>query len=477
MLKDSFSLFSFLIKFRDIFKSILSSLNIGPLSEEDLGKVLRRLNEQLGKESKEDIPQFLERCEKAVSEFEKKLLQTRERWNGLPLYGLRQMFRILSLICQGPFGFAGIVGEDGKAPLIKFHSLDPAVRFRDAWHDLKPPILASATLSPVRDVAEVLGLNQGIKAKISPVFPSQNYQSYAFLGCHSSPSENSDLEIFNKLEKKIIKESIAKILKATRRHTGLFCASHNVLTAMLRQLTRDIINKIGMHLLIARSDGHTVDDDFDILRQKCPAQLLKGMGEFDARLKLYMELAGNVPILLAGVTGGGLGEGVDFRGHTMEMAIIVGIPYQDEGDNAWVNDRRTKFFKMRTGETEIGKDLAYRQSALRKIAQTAGRVHRTMKDKGVIIFFDERLLGLKNNGSSGFARYEVLSANNTKKHWEIMQTRIFEKLSVVIPSKFDKQEANDLSTYIERTFKEKNLKPEIITSDHMIHSLMRFYNG
>ncbi len=214
-----------------------------------------------------------------------------------------------------------------------------------------------------------------------------------------------------------------------------------------------------------------------VLSQKCPSTFIEGNGEFDARLKLYMELAGKVPILLAGVTGGGLGEGVDFKGNTMEMAIIVGIPYQDEGDISWLNDRRTKFFKMRTGKTEIGKDLAYRQSALRKIAQTAGRVHRTMKDKGVIIFFDERLLGLKNNGPSGFARYEILSAINTKKHWEIIQTRIFEKLSVVIPSKFDKQEANDLSTYIDRNFKEKNPKPEIITSDHMIHSLIRFYNG
>ncbi len=480
MLEGSFSLFSFLVKFRDIFRSILSSLSIGPLAEADLGNLLRRLNEQLGKGSEEDIPQFLERCEKAVSEFEETMLQTRERWNGLPLYGLRQMFRILSLICQGPFGFAGIVGEYGEAPLIKFHSLDPAVRFRDVWHDLHPPILASATLSPVSDVADVLGLKQGIKSKISPVFPSQNYQSYAFLGCHSSLSENGELEIFNKFEKEILRDNIGKILKATKRHTGLFCASHKVLIALMDFLPREIINKTGMRLLIAISDDKAaaaVDDDFDILSQRCSADLFKGMSEFDARLKLYMELAGKVPILLAGVTGGGLGEGVDFKGNTMEMAIIVGIPYQDEGDNAWVNDRRTKFFKMRTGKTGFGKDLAYRQSALRKIAQTAGRVHRTMQDKGVIIFFDERLLGLKNNGPSGFARYEVLNAINTKKHWEIIQTRIFEKLSVVIPSKFDKQEANDLSTYIERTFKEKNPKPEIITSDHMIHSLIRFYNG
>ena len=474
MLKGSFSLFGFLVKFRDIFRSILSSLNLGPLAEAELGNVLRQLNEELGKEAGEDIPKFLERCENAVSEFETKMLQTRERWNGLPLYGLRQMFRILSLICQGPFGFAGIVGE---APLITFHSLDPAVRFRDVWHDLHPPILASATLSPVSDVAEVLGLTQGIKAKISPVFPSYNYQSYAFLGCHSSPAGNGEVEIFNKLEKEILKESIGTILKATKRHTGLFCASHKVLTALMKLLTKDFINKIGIRLLIARSDGITVNDDFAVLSQKCPAHLLKGMGEFDARLKLYMELAGKEPILLAGVTGGGLGEGVDFKGNTMEMAIIVGIPYQDEGDISWLNDRRTKFFKMRTGETEIGKDLAYRQSALRKIAQTAGRVHRTMKDRGAIIFFDERLLGLKNMATSGFARYEILSAANTKKHWEIIQTRIFEKLSVVIPPKFDKQEGDDLSMYIDRVFKERSPKPEIIALDLMIDSLTGFYNG
>ena len=48
MLKGSFSLFNFLVKFRDIFRSILSSLNLGPLAEAELGKVLRQLNEAIG---------------------------------------------------------------------------------------------------------------------------------------------------------------------------------------------------------------------------------------------------------------------------------------------------------------------------------------------------------------------------------------------------------------------------------------------
>ena len=232
-------------------------------------------------------------------------------------------------------------------------------------------------------------------------------------------------------------------------------------------------------LLIARSDGLKVDDDFGLLRKKVPQDLLHGMGGFDARLKLFMELSGKIPILLAGVTGGGLSEGVDFEGKAMELAIIIGIPYQDEGERAWINNRRTSFFKMRTGDTETGKDLAYRQTALRKVAQTAGRVHRSMRDKGAIIFFDERLLGLKNCDTSGPSRYEILNADNTKHHWDIIQSRIFESLYIVIPPNFVADDATDLSKYIERVFKvptsAEYRKPEIIDSEKMMMLLKRFY--
>ena len=475
MIDDSFALFEYIVRFRTIFESILSPLETGVLGEAKLGEILRQLNSRLAREAGEDISQFLDRCEKAVSEFEQHMLRTEDHWNGLPLYALCQMFRILSLICQGPYGFAGMLDRDGRAPKIVFHSLDPAVRFKDAWHDLKPPILASATLSPVSDVANVLGLNHGIKAKIEPVFPKENYLSFAFIGCHSSLSQ-SNKEIFNNLEKKILQKSITSILSATRCHTGLFCASHNVLNEVLKLFPRKIFSDLGMHLMVARSDKVKPDDDFSKLKNHIPLSLLKGMSEFDARLKLYMELAGKMPIVIAGVTGGGLGEGVDYRGKAMELAMIIGIPYQDEGDRSWLNQRRTAFFKMRTGKLEIGKDLAYRQSALRKVAQTAGRVHRTMKDKGSVIFFDERLLGIKNTASSGPGRYEVLSAPNTKRHWDIIQTRILERLQIVAPSDILDDEAKDLSKYVDRVFKSAGSKPEMVDFNNMLNQLRTFYS-
>jgi Rad3-related DNA helicase len=479
ILSNSFSLYAYLSKFRCILLDLLSPLSAGPVGEAELGIIVRQLNDRLQREAGKDIAQFLERCEESVIEFESSMLGTDEAWSGIAVYGLRQMYRMLLQICEGPYGFAATIDQSGKAPRISFHSLDPAARFRETYHDLKSPILTSATLSPVADVANILGLNHGIKAKITPVFPIENYLSFAYLGCNSSPKTKGELSIFNSFEKNILREQIGSILSATKCHTGLFCASHKVLNATIEVISRDYVSAHGMKLLIARSDGMKVDDDYGLLRKKVSRDVLLGMGEFDARLKLFMELSGKVPILLAGVTGGGLSEGVDFEGKAMELAIIIGIPYQDEGERAWLNNRRTSFFKMRTGDAETGKDLAYRQTAIRKVAQTAGRVHRSMQDKGVIIFFDERLLGLKNCDTSGPSRYEILNAINTRRHWDIVQSRIFESLYIVIPPDFATDDASDLSRYMERVFKSNtsigNRIPEIIESDKMIMMLKRFY--
>lgn len=479
ILSNSFSLYNYLSKFRAILMDLLSPLSEGPLGEAQLGMVMRQLNDRLQEEAGKDIAQFLECCEESVVEFESSMLGTDEEWIGIAVYGLRQMYRVLLQICEGPYGFAASLNQSGKAPLISFYSLDPAARFRETYHDLRPPILTSATLSPIEDVAKILGLNHGIKAKISPVFPKENYISFAFLGCNSSPKMKDETAIFSSFERCILREQIGSILRSTRCHTGLFCASHKVLDAAMEAISRDFVSAQGLMLLIARSDGMKVDDDFGLLRKKVPQTLFHGLGGFDARLKLFMELSGKIPILLAGVTGGGLSEGVDFEGKAMELAIIIGIPYQDEGERAWINKRRTAFFKMRTGNTETGKDLAFRQSALRRVAQTAGRVHRSMRDKGAIIFFDERLLGLKNTDMSGPSRYEILNAHNTRRHWDIIQSRIFESLHIVIPHNFAANEAVDLSKYIEGVFKKPTSvgyrNPEIIDSEKAMILLEHFY--
>jgi Rad3-related DNA helicase len=437
--------------------------------------MLRELDERLVTHGGGSIETFLIRCEGAITEFEASMLNTAGFWNGMPIYGLRQMFRILWRIRSAPYGFAASLDKKENAPKISFYSLDPAERFQDVWYDLRPPILASATLSPVSDVAYLLGLGHGIRAKINPVFPVKNYLSFAFLGCHSAASQNVDAPVLSKAEEAMLENTIGPILAKTHVHTGLYCASHRVLDHVVGIITKEYVSRYGMRLLIARSDRKPVNDDFEQLRSQVDQKALKGLGDFDARLQIYQELAGKIPAVLCGVTGGGFGEGVDFRGELMELAIIIGIPYEGAGDMDWLNNLRTSLFKMRRGDDEIGKDLAYRQSALRKVAQTAGRVHRTQDDRGAVIFFDERLLGVKNTGRLGAVTYEYLSPENSRRHWDIIQTRIRESLRVVIPPAMNDGDNHDAQAHIQRVFRNVPTPPEIIDFPAMLDMLSEFY--
>lgn len=470
-----FSLFDFLSAFRNILVEILRRIPAGTITESQLSDLSSGLNSELVNRSGIDIFRFMDSCEKAVEYFEQYKLKSKTSYEGKAIYALKQMFNILTSIHHAPFGFGAMLNKEKNEPSIHFFSLDPSKIFKHLYHDLRSPILASATLSPVNDVTRVLGIDNAIRAKIKPVFPAGNYLSFAFIGVHSSINDyDGNSSIFNELERKILKNNILKIIRNTKKHTGLFCASHNVLDATLELINRSAVNSCGCKFLVARSDRKIPEDDYSELKNMVSSELFSGLDDFDSRLVLFKEMAGKIPVVMAGVSGGGLAEGVDYKGEMMEVAIIIGIPYQDEGENKWLNDKRTGFFKMREGNIETGKDLAYRQSALRKIAQTAGRVHRTIHDKGIILFFDERLLGIKNNSPTGYSRYEILHPGNTFKHWTIIQERILERLCIIKPPEMEKSELIQLEGKIKRVFASSIYKPGFIEFDEFLESIKTF---
>ena len=68
-------------------------------------------------------------------------------------------------------------------------------------------------------------------------------------------------------------------------------------------------------------------------------------------------------------------------------------------------------------------DLAFKQAAFRKLAQSIGRAHRTPNDKAVVIMVDERLLGIKNTSSQN-SSYEFLNLKNAGKNLSLLQTPV-----------------------------------------------------
>ncbi len=85
------------------------------------------------------------------------------------------------------------------------------------------------------------------------------------------------------------------------------------------------------------------------------------------------------------ITGGSLGEGVDYRGDRLIGAIVIGVglpPPDIELDLEIAHHRE---------QGRDGYEIACRYPGFVRVLQSAGRVVRTEQDKGVVILVDSRL--------------------------------------------------------------------------------------
>lgn len=94
------------------------------------------------------------------------------------------------------------------------------------------------------------------------------------------------------------------------------------------------------------------------------------------------------PTVLFCVQGGVFSEGVDFPGDMVIGAFVVGpaLPNFD-----FERDQIRKYYEGRYGK-EQGFNYAYVYPAMAKAIQSAGRVIRSEKDRGIIILMDSRFL-------------------------------------------------------------------------------------
>ncbi len=106
----------------------------------------------------------------------------------------------------------------------------------------------------------------------------------------------------------------------------------------------------------------------------------------DVESALNVLRAGVHPTILFAVQGGHFSEGVDYPGEMLIGAFVVGPPLPSfEYDREQMREFYEKNYKK-------GFDYAYTFPAMAKAVQSAGRVIRSEKDKGIIILMDDRFL-------------------------------------------------------------------------------------
>ncbi len=87
---------------------------------------------------------------------------------------------------------------------------------------------------------------------------------------------------------------------------------------------------------------------------------------------------------LFAVSAGGFGESIDLLGDALSSVIIVGVPF---GKYDIMSKELVRYYDEKFGR---GQEYGYTMPAFTKVLQNAGRCIRSEKDRGVIIYLDER---------------------------------------------------------------------------------------
>jgi len=90
--------------------------------------------------------------------------------------------------------------------------------------------------------------------------------------------------------------------------------------------------------------------------------------------------------VLLGASSGSLGEGIDLPGDFLKAVLVIGLPLSKP------NLETKELIKYYQERFNRGWDYGYLYPAMIKSIQNAGRCIRTKKDRGIIIFMDERYI-------------------------------------------------------------------------------------
>ncbi|MBR4769057.1 MAG: ATP-dependent DNA helicase, partial [Lachnospiraceae bacterium] len=258
---------------------------------------------------------------------------------------------------QGYLPYASF-DEEGRF-FVKLFCIDPAERLKERLEEARSAIFFSATLLPVNYYKSLLTGNQDENAVyLDSPFDPENRRILVFRDVSSKYTRRNDAEF----------EKIAFCLHAfAKEKTGHYLAffpSYKFLESVSEKM-------------------EALPDDIRILKQR------QGMTE-EERLTFLREFtgedSGDRSLIGLTVSGGIFSEGIDLKGDALIGVAVVGtgLPLVSRE-----RELMKRYFDSVGGS---GFDFAYRFPGFNKVMQAAGRLIRTMDDRGVILLMDERFL-------------------------------------------------------------------------------------
>lgn len=256
-----------------------------------------------------------------------------------------------------PESFLRLVEEDrtSAGPRLALACLD-ATLATSALLDAHATLHVSGTLAPLEAYRDAIGLPEDTELA---EFPSPFARDRrAVLVDTTVTTRHADVaadpEAWTRLGRRLAEVRAA----ASGRNAAVFAPSFDVLARLEKHLPR----------------GTLVED--------------RGADQ-RTLMALVDEFKGDRGATLLAVTGGRLGEGLDFPGGELELVVIAGLPYPKPTARL---TGLVRFFDARFGR---GFEYAVVVPTVRRTLQAVGRLIRSPDDRGVVVLLDRRAVTLK----------------------------------------------------------------------------------
>ncbi len=251
----------------------------------------------------------------------------------------------------------------GENPSLEAYCMDPSLAALPLL-DTFSSIHMSGTMGSLDDYRTLLGLpEETIAVSVPSDFPPEN-RRIVYVDDVTTRYEtiSRDAGMIASISGRIV-----DICSAAKRSSIVFLPSYNLLESLL---SLGIERRLGTTVLVER----------------------KGMGQSELMESVEKFKSRRGSVFLS-VMGGRISEGLDFPDETLEMVVIVGIPYPKPTakQRALVNYYDILYRK--------GWDFAVRNPAVRRLIQASGRMIRSETDRGIAVVLDKRLANFREVGA------------------------------------------------------------------------------
>ncbi len=263
---------------------------------------------------------------------------------------------------------------DGRFCIRQF-CVDPSMRLKECMDQGISAVLFSATFLPIQYYKQLLGgTAEDFEVYAKTAFSPDQLRIVIGTDVTSRYVRRNAVEYHN------IAYYIHTIVSQKTGNYMVFCPSHQFLTQVYDAYLTYFFDPQQVECLVQA----------EYMNEEAREQFLSRFcqepdTEFDLEGKICMEIEEeNRSIVGFCVLGGIFSEGIDLKGEALIGALIVGTGLPQ------VCREREILMDYFEAEGKDGFDYAYRYPGMNKVLQAAGRVIRSVSDKGIVALLDDR---------------------------------------------------------------------------------------